>query len=429
MSDAWLHPPTARDADAALSPYRAGVDGPWGPVQAGHAVRRTQFGGPPSLRASVEAWGPLRAAVELTRLDGEDAAFDELMGVMDSLAGVDDIETARSIWLVRMLSTPRPFEERLALFWHGHFATSIAKVGRVALMVEQVDTLRRLGVGHFGDLAKAVSRDPAMILWLDGNTNRRHHPNENYARELLELFCLGHGHYTEDDVLEAARAFSGWHESGGRFRFVAAEHDGGAKTVLGRSGPLDGDDVVDACLAHPACPRWIAGRLLAHFVHPSPGERLVDAAAARLLAEGYDVHAFLRHVFASRAFYAPAAHRALVKSPVELAVGAGRALGVTLEGRDLARRTEALGQALYAPPSVKGWDGGRAWLNAATTIGRVHLAARIASKTARDGLEPDALDALLDGAWPDALRGALPPPSDVTAHVTAVLASPEAQLA
>ncbi len=419
-----LTPTSLRRAEEALLPYRPDVDGPFGAQQAGHAVRRIQFGGPISLRHEVEAWGPVRASVELTRLDADTRDHRALLEALDMLAGVEDLTTAQSIWLTRMLRSPRPFEEKLAVFWHGHFATSVTKVQRTRLMVEQVDTLRRLGPGDFGTLAKAVSRDPAMILWLDGNTNRRHQPNENYARELLELFCLGHGNYSERDVLEAARALSGWHESAGRFRFIAAEHDGGAKTVLGRSGSLGGDDVVEACLDHPACARWIASRLLRFFVHPEPGATLIDAAADLYRAEGHDTLAFLRTVFASRAFYAPRAYRALIKSPVELAVGAGRTFTTPLETKALAARLESLGQSLYSPPSVKGWDGGQTWLNTATLIGRLQLAATITASPESD----DAVDALLDDQLPDAIRSTLPPPGS-RRHVTSVMSLPEVQLA
>ncbi|MHC4846395.1 MAG: DUF1800 family protein, partial [Planctomycetota bacterium] len=224
-------------ADAALAAY----DGPFGDAEAAHLLRRTSFGGTPEERREIVELGPARAAIDRTSAPADESGYARVLEALAPLASTDTLAISQSIWLTRMLRDPRPFRELLTLFWHGHFATSVTKVGRTRLLVKQVATLRELGQGPFGELLSAIARDPAMIVWLDGNANRRHHPNENFARELMELFALGVGHYTEDDVLEAARAFTGWHEHNGRYRFNPHEHDEGGKTVLGRSGALGGD--------------------------------------------------------------------------------------------------------------------------------------------------------------------------------------------
>ncbi|MGQ0554082.1 MAG: DUF1800 domain-containing protein [Planctomycetota bacterium] len=432
-----------RAAADALLPYRPEVDGPFGPREAGHLLRRAGFGGTLAERHEVQAWGPELAAERLTApapIEGEYAA---VLQTLAPLGTVEDLVTCQSLWLTRMLRDPRPFRERLTLFWHGHFATSVTKVGRARLLTAQIAMLRDQGPGPLAALVASVSRDPAMIVWLDGNANRRHHPNENYARELLELFLLGEGHYSETDVLEAARAFTGWHERDGRFRFTAGEHDDGHKHVLDRSGPLDGDDVIAACLEQPAAARHVAGRLFRDFVHPQPSAALLEEVADRYRTSGYDTRALLRLLFASREFYAAQSYRSVVRSPVHLAVGAARALGLRVDARELVRRTAALGQSLLAPPSVKGWDGGLSWLNAATLIGRVNLAAELArafgdedlpaalaEETQGRALDEVLVDALLDGDLPSRARTLLAERhADPLALVQALLALPETQLA
>jgi uncharacterized protein (DUF1800 family) len=400
---------SARDAAEALQPHRPGQDGPFGAAEAGHLLRRACFGGTPDERARLAGLGPVGAAEAATAAPAPDGTYAEVLAALESLASVDSVDVARALWLTRMLRDPHPFRENLALFWHGHFATSVEKVGRVRLLVEQVETLRALGAGPFDALVRAVSRDPAMILWLDGNRSRRHHANENYARELMELFTLGRGHYSEEDVLEAARAFTGWHEHGGRFRFNAREHDDGNKRVLGRSGALDGDDVVEACLAQAACGRHVGGRLFRYFVRPDPEPELLDVLGAHYAASGYDTLGLVRMLLSSCAFYEARARRALVRSPVALAVGSCRALGLLPDATELGQRVALLGQALYAPPSVKGWDGDQAWLNAATLVGRLNLAGWLAAGAVKlpeldTALGPLA-DRLFDGELPAALLG------------------------
>ncbi len=435
MSASW------RTAEEALAPFRPDIDGPWDAGSASHLLRRTCFGGTRQERDQVLRWGPGAAVNELVACPPIEGAYASVLEALSPLLSAGSLELYRSVWLTRMLRDPRPMREQLALFWHGHFATSVAKVRGPHLMAAQVDLLRTLGPGRFGVLLGAVARDPAMIRWLDGNGNRARHPNENFARELLELFCLGVGHYEECDVRDAARAFSGWHEQDGRFRFNAREHDGSDKLVLGRSGPLDGDDVLAACLERPACAEHVGGRLFRHFVHAAPSPELVTLIGEHYLASGYDTLALLRELFASRAFFDAQARRSLVSSPVALAIGAARTLGLRPDTSELGTRLADLGQALYEPPSVKGWDGGLAWLNAATLIGRMNLAARFATSFAalrkpdpaplRDGVADlgALIDLLFDGELPGGLRDRLASGDmPLTQAIHILLSLPEAQL-
>lgn len=366
-----------------LEPYRPGLDGPFDLEEAGHLLRRTSFGGGRARRQELVDMGLTAAVATVTSLPEPRGAYAEELQLLGSLSSLEDAAVTRASWLARMLHDPHPFREVLTLFWHGHFATSIDKVGRSRLMERQLETLRNLGPGSLRALLMAVARDPAMILWLDGNANRRHHPNENFARELFELFTLGQGQYAEADVAEAARAFTGWHERGGRFRFAAGEHDDGPKRVLAASGDLDGDDVIDAALAHPACAEYVGAKLFAAFVRPDPDAGLKRALGVVYREHQFDTRTFLQLLFASRAFFQPEARRALVASPVALAVGTARTLGLSLDTRALVGALSDMGQVLLAPPSVKGWDGGLAWLNTATLVARANLATDLATERGR----------------------------------------------
>lgn len=428
-------------AEASLDAYRPGVDGPFGEAEAAHLLRRTSFGGTLAERRQIVELGPARAAIDRTSPPENESDYARVLEALAPLASTDTLEISQSIWLTRMLRDPRPFRELLTLFWHGHFATSVSKVGRTRLLVRQVDMLRESGQGRFGDIVTSVSRDPAMIVWLDGNANRRHHPNENYARELMELFMLGVGNYAESDVLEAARAFTGWHEHNGRYRFNTHEHDDGAKSVLGRTGSLGGEDVIAACLEQPACGRFVGGKLFRFFVHPDPDNALLEVIGRRYRESGHDTLALIRMLVGSRVFYSAQARRSIVMSPVMLAIGAARCLSLRPDATELANRLTGLGQSLYAPPSVKGWDGGRSWLNAATLIGRVNLAAELARRAASQPVEelfgPDrghyvtALNhTLLDGAAPATLLDTLRRDElDLPTCLRVMLSLPEAQLA
>jgi uncharacterized protein (DUF1800 family) len=247
-------------------------------------------------------------------------------------------------------------------------------------MDRQVELFRRGGLGNFRDLLIGVGRDPAMILWLDGQTNRKGHPNENYAREILELFTLGPGNYTEKDIQELARAFTGWRVNRGVAAFERGTHDEGDKAVFGRRANLDDRGAVDLILGQPAAPRFIARQLLREFVHPDPLPEHVDHYATRLLAHEWELKPVLTEMLTSRLFFSPWAYRSRVKSPIELTVGAAIALGgkpAVVFIRDAAAK---MGQSILYPPSVKGWDGHTAWVNSNTVLCRANFALAVATQ-------------------------------------------------
>ena len=283
----------------------------------------------------------------------------------------------RGWWLERMAKGPRPLQEKLTLFWHGHFATSVQKVKDPYLMWLQNDTFRRLASGSWKEMIAAVTRDPAMLLWLDQAQSRKEHPNENYAREVLELFTLGEGHYTEQDITEAARAFTGLTYA--RFRqesdYRPFIHDNGLKTVLGKTGPLTWMDVIDQILEQPQAASFISARLWRFFASENPSEGLVAALAEVLRRADYHFKPLLRVLFRSEEFYADTVIRAQVKSPVQWLVGSVRMLERELPpGPVSANFLANLGQDLFAPPNVKGWDGGVGWITTNNLLARYNQA-------------------------------------------------------
>jgi uncharacterized protein (DUF1800 family) len=366
---------------------------PWSPTsgdpfdarKAAHLLRRAGFGASPKdvdravkdgLESTVE--GLFDEAEDESRLFAQ--TFEAIAGDLVDFSEVDQL---RGWWAYRMVKTRAPLREKLALFWHGHFATSFDKVDDANLMHRQVETLRRLAWGNFRDLVLAIAKDPAMIAYLDGESNTKSHPNENFGRELMELFTCGIGHYTEDDVKAAARAFTGWHREGAEFAFKADEHDDGRKRFLGKSGKFDGGDIVEILIQHPATPRRIATKLLRFFAAPEPSPEVVDEATALFERTRLDVKWFLRELFQSSYFFSRDCYRARISSPAEFVVGAVRTLGVRWAGSRVAEQLTSMGQSLFAPPNVKGWDGEAKWINSST------LAARAATAKAISELEDD----------------------------------------
>ncbi len=351
---------------------------------AAHLLRRAGF--VPSaeqVQAAVEA-GLERTIETLIDPPDESGRARELDQPGDAIAVREDIERLRQWWLMRMVHTQRPLHARLAVFWHNHFATSYVKVRKTALMYRQLRTIERHALGPFEELLAAMSRDPAMILWLDNQLNEKGRPNENYARELFELFSLGPGHYSEHDIREAARAFTGYQQRDGRFHFNRLAHDDGVKTVHGRTGRFDGDDVVRIACAQPACSRFLSRKLLRELLCPEPPDGLVEAFAAVLRAEKLHIGRSLRVLLGSEAFFDPRWRWARIKSPVEFVVGLARSLHLRVGGPALSEAVVRMDQRLFEPPSVKGWDGHRAWLNSATMLVRLRVAA--------EAVESDAFD-------------------------------------
>ncbi len=371
---------------------------PMGPEEARHLLLRTSFHAAP---------GEIRALAGLTRTEAVDWLLagtrtapatqpsPELdrwtprsqlsaMNPQDRrawlLRTIEQGQALRGWWFGEMLATPSPFTERMTLFWHNHFVSSLRKVRPTRLMYRQNLLLRENALGSFRDMLHAIARDPAMILYLDNASNRKGSPNENFARELMELFTLGEGNYSEQDVKEAARAFTGWGIDGetGEFRFRPAVHDDGVKTLLGRSGAFGGADVLDILLAQPQTAEWIARKLWRELISPEPDPDEVRRVAETLRRTGYDIRAAMRALLTSEAFFAQAHRATLVKSPVELLVGTLRQFRFDVgDVYPFVVMSRQLGQDLMAPPNVKGWPGGEAWINAGTLLARKQIMERL----------------------------------------------------
>jgi uncharacterized protein (DUF1800 family) len=296
----------------------------------------------------------------------------------------DDREQFREVqkwWLKRMIESPRPLEEKMTLFWHGHFATGYRTIEDSWHMYQQNQMFRRFATGNFAQLVRAVVRDPAMIKYLDNDENRKGKPNENLARELMELFTLGEGRgYTENDIKEGARALTGLTFKDDEGVFLIDQHDGGHKTILGFGGAIDADRFVDLILARKECPEFICTKLYRFLVNDAPGELAPDQKAfvkgmSRLLVESKaELKPVLRAVFMSEHFHHPANRAAIIKSPVQLIVQAVRQFHTPVrELSVLNSAADLMGQNLLQPPNVKGWDGGRSWINTSTLFTRQNL--------------------------------------------------------
>ncbi len=383
-----------------------------------HLLRRAGFG--PS-QDELDTYTPL----------GFERAVDRLIAGLSEKPPADPPGfsvfapgAANAAWLERMRTSTTPLAEKLTLFWHGHFATSVRKVEDPKLLWRQIASFRALGAGRFSDLVAGVSRDPAMIRWLDGNSNRKGAPNENYARELMELFTIGRGNYTETDVREAARAFTGWGAENGVFVFRPEYHDSGSKSLLGETGNLDGDDVVRIVTGRPECARFISRKLIAFMSHPEPSSNDIASAAAVFTRTKGSIADVVRHILLAPAFRSDAAYRALVKSPAEFIVGALKVAGLGGTPAWAVESMGRMGQTLFAPPTVKGWDGGAAWLSAGALLERMRFAAKLAP-------EARAVDATVslafDGQSPAEVNAVLAAAAGAD-RVALALASPEFQL-
>ncbi len=294
-----------------------------------------------------------------------------------------EIRRAGQWWVQRMLTTHRPLEEKLALFWHGHFATSDEKVRDYRKMLKQLALFHKHANGNFRDLLVGVAKDPAMLVFLDAGDNVKGRPNENFGREILELFTMGVGNYTETDIREAARAFTGWTNDSLNFVVKADLHDDGEKTFLGRRGNFDGVQLIDIILEQDVTARFIAAKLYRFFVRDDPSPELTAKLGALFKARRYEIAPLLTTIFLSRDFYSPAAYGIQIKSPVQLAVSTYKKLGLTeVPGvPDFDMTTRELGQELFHPPNVAGWKGGRSWITPAILLQRGDFA--------RDLLFPD----------------------------------------
>lgn len=372
-----------------LTPYHATPDRPWNLRRVVHLHRRAGYSA---------NW----ATIHRDLADGADAAVTRLLeGTEDCPAGTPEFfeEMSKAIgdaavgsenparlkawWIYRMLASPDPLGERLALMWHNHFATSEEKVDNLQAMREQNEIFRKFGRARFGELLTHTIKQPAMAVWLDAETNRKGHPNENLARELMELFTLGVGHYTEKDVKEAARALTGWTVKRGKFTFLADVHDEGPKTVIGVEDIGNGDDLLKRLLDHSATASRLAWRLCRTFFGENVvGEDVIEKLADSLRASQLNIGQAVETILRSELFFSDENIASRVMGPVEYVVGAVRSLQMldplpsTLL---LAEWTARMSQDLFYPPNVFGWDEGRSWINSRTLVARTNFIGALCS--------------------------------------------------
>jgi hypothetical protein len=404
----------------------------WNYDFAAHLLERAGFGGTPEEIQALADLTPAQAIARLVRFEGTDTShlppFDEsgvhdpglepfppsrpavtdmakakgeALGIKVKATGnrrlqpiVDEffywlrasvLETNRVAywWADRMLTSPRPLQEKMALFWHGHFASNEAKVRDYRRLLGQLELFENHGTGNFRDLTVAVAETPAMLSFLDAGVNVKGASNENFAREIMELFTMGVGHYTEQDIREAARAFTGWNYVDLKFVVNKDQHDDGEKTFLGKTGRFDGVDVIDIIMQQPATADFIAGKIYRFFVREDLSPELQQQLGSALRQSHYEIAPLLEKIFLSRDFYSPASVGTQIKSPVELAVSTYRKLGLkSVPGvPDFNQATGALGQQLFSPPTVAGWAGGQSWITPGLLLERGNFA--------RDILFPD----------------------------------------
>jgi uncharacterized protein (DUF1800 family) len=373
----------------AWAPFQPSADNPWDLAKVAHLHRRAGFGA---------TWAELQRDIR----EGPAASVDRflsprppsaeeiqiLAGLRQGVLSSRDAERLKAWWLYRLIYDADTLREKMTLFWHGHFATSNRKVQSVPLMLQQNEKLRRHALGSWTDLLCAIVADPAMLVWLDGADSRRGKPNENFAREFLELLTLGVGHYTEPDVREAARAFTGWvrtpgdfydHETPARYSIDPAQFDDGTKTFLSRTGPWKAKDIVQIVLEQGPSAEFLCRKLYRFLVSEDgePVEELIRPLADEFRAHQYSVHHLLDVILRSRHFYERSVCRKRIKSPVEWSAGLIQVLEVPRSDVSLlalAAACERQGQDLYYPPNVKGWDGGKTWLNSGTLLARMNWA-------------------------------------------------------
>ena len=358
----------------ALKPYR----GVFGAEEARHLLTRTGFGASPQEIREAAAAG-LSTAVdrcmkERPTDDSRYRLWQRRRQRLSRTALRGDMEAMQAGWLLAAVTSPCPLKDRLALFWHDHFATANSKVDDLVAMDRQMKLFVEHGTGGFRNLLGRVAKDPAMLVFLDGDKNSKSRPNENFAREVMELFTLGIGNYTERDIKEAARAFTGWQLLAGRFRWVPEAHDTGTKTVLSRRGRLSGEDVLDICCAQKVCAEFLAGKLAWLFLGQKLDGRELKALAGSLARHDLHIGRFLKELFASELFFDARFRRGRIKSPVEYVVGAMRALRARFSAIEAASLCGRMGQVLYDPPGVAGWPEGRAWINSTTIVARRNFA-------------------------------------------------------
>lgn len=352
-----------------------------------------------------------RAELQRARRDSDEAVVEAYQRRENAAKQADrqQLTEMQRWWLKRIIETPRPLEEKMTLFWHGHFASGFRTVEDSWNMFQQNHLFRRHATGNFATLVLEIIRDPAMIKYLDNDDSRKNKPNENLARELMELFVLGEGHaYGEDDIKEGARALTGYTFRDNEFEFREGDHDFGPKQILGKQGGFNGDDFARIILSQKACSEFICTKLYRFFVNDAPQrspqetraqQEFIKKLAAQLRSDQYDMQPMLRMLFRSAHFHAPENRGTVIKSPVQLVVQTIRQYHSPV--RQLSALTGAcdlMGQNLFQPPNVKGWDGGRSWINTSTLFVRQNVAVYLFT-----GKRPDIYDWESDADSWDAL--------------------------
>jgi uncharacterized protein (DUF1800 family) len=379
------------DPAQAWEPWEPSAEQPWNLKWAGHLFRRATFGTPlERIRSAVEQGLPATVDGLLTGAPDASGFYGAARSLGKQTAGADSAAQGdggalqlQNWWLYVMVKSPHPLLEKMTLFWHNHFVSSISKVRSPVAMIEQNELLRRHALGKFRPFVQAVSDDAAMQAYLDATSNFKEKPNENYARELMELFTLGVGNYTEKDVKEAARAFTGWFNTGSGCNLKIRAHDYGPKTVLGKTGNWTPENIIRILLEQPVAARFIVRKLYHFFVSEAaePPDTLLEPLAEQFRKSDYDIYALVRAILCSRHFFSDFAYRQRIKSPLEFVLGAVQSMTFgqwEVPTLALVGKLETMGQTLFAPPNVKGWPGGKSWLNTSTVLAR-HNFAQIAA--------------------------------------------------
>lgn len=369
----------ANDPEKAWQPWEPTSEAPWDRRSAAHLFRRAGFGATSEELDAAVRKRPHEVVEELLSATESEEYRQQSESLAAAAVATGNLKQLPAWWSYRMLTTPAQLLEKTTLFWHGHFATSAAKVADARLVLTQNRMLRSHAFGSFGKLVLEISRDPAMLIYLDSATNRKLHPNENYAREIMELFCLGEGRYTEQDIRELARCFTGWEIRREKFRFNSYHHDGGAKSFLGHEGKFGGEEAVEIVVSNEAVPEFIAGKLYRFFVadEPAPSKEMIAPLAKELRESELRIEPVLKKILGSNLFFSGEAKGRRVRSPVELGIGLLRCLNGSANAFELTTDLEEIGQGLFFPPSVKGWDGGRTWINSSTLLGRSNMVRRL----------------------------------------------------
>lgn len=379
----------------------------WNQAAAAHLLNRAGFGGSPQDVENLHKMGLNRAVswfvdyekipdqtpnpdwahpnpAEIERREAiRRAADQETRKQLQKEERTDEamqMADLRYWWVRRMALGPRPFQEKMTLFWHGHFATSFEKVRMPYFLWLQNETFRQNATGNFNQLLVAVAEDPAMLRYLDGANSNKNRPNENFAREVLELFTLGEGHYTEQDIQQSAKAYTGWGIGPDKlhYEYHPRNHDEGPKTVFGQTGNFSGEDVLNLICQQPQCAKFISEKIWRFFVQDQPPQPVVDALAAEFQKHNLDIKHLMNVIFRSKEFYAPEVIRAQIKSPVQWLIAATRQLQAALPTEPMTLvMLGSLGQELFQPPNVKGWDGGIAWITTNSLLDRYNFAAAL----------------------------------------------------